>query len=49
MDTLVMQYRYGLRTDRATYLALALIEHMPLATVDEKLRQIARESGVQVL
>jgi predicted nucleic acid-binding protein len=39
--------QYGLSTDRAVYLALAILENVPLGTLDDKVRQVAQQCGVQ--
>lgn len=39
----------GLTTYDASYLAMALVHRVPLATLDDRLARVARERGVEVL
>lgn len=45
--TLELSRRHGLGAHRAVYLALTLLEGLPLATLDKTLREAARKAGVQ--
>lgn len=46
-DTLQLSRRHGLSSYDASYLEVALREGLPLATLDEELRRIARRTGVK--